>query len=107
MSSESQSPQDIHKILAERGNRYGVFAQHARITQDMKGIMHACPQWFGMAPDQKEALDMIAHKIGRILNGDPNYLDSWVDIVGYTQLVIDRLKGVPEAHLQPQQPPLF
>ena len=104
MSTEAQSIQDI---LAERGNRYGVFAQHANITQNIKTTMHACPQWHNLADDQKEALDMIAHKIGRILNGDPNYLDSWVDIVGYTQLVIDRLKGVPEAHLQPQQPPLF
>ena len=34
---------------------------------------------------------MIAHKIGRILNGDPNYLDSWIDIVGYAQLIVDRL----------------
>jgi hypothetical protein len=101
MSSESQSIQDIHKILAERGSRYGVFAQHARITQDMKGVMRLCPKWHNLADDQKEALDMIAHKIGRILNGDPDYLDSWVDIVGYTQLVIDRLKGVPEAHLNP------
>lgn len=98
MSTEAQ---DIHQILAERGSRYGVFAHHANITQNIKTTMHACPKWHGMAPDQKEALDMIAHKIGRILNGDPNYLDSWVDIVGYTQLVIDRLKGVPEAHLNP------
>jgi hypothetical protein len=42
--------------------------------------------------DQKEALEMVAHKLGRIVNGDPNYLDSWVDIIGYTQLVLDRLK---------------
>jgi hypothetical protein len=98
MSTETQ---DIHKILAERGSRYGVFAQHANITQNIKTVIRTTPKWHGLADDQKEALDMIAHKIGRILNGDPDYLDSWVDIVGYTQLVIDRLKGVPEAHLNP------
>ena len=38
-----------------------------------------------------ESLEMVQHKIGRIVNGDPTYLDSWVDIVGYTQLVIDEL----------------
>ena len=27
------------------------------------------------------------HKIGRILNGDPDYQDSWTDIIGYTRLV--------------------
>jgi hypothetical protein len=45
-----------------------------------------------IAADQIEALDMICHKIGRILNGDPNYADSWVDIAGYAKLVADRLE---------------
>jgi hypothetical protein len=36
---------------------------------------------------------MIAHKIGRIVNGDPRYADSWVDIAGYAKLVADRLEG--------------
>jgi hypothetical protein len=36
---------------------------------------------------------MIAHKIGRILNGDPDYIDSWDDIAGYAKLVADRLRG--------------
>ena len=44
--------------------------------------------------DQQEALDMIAHKIGRIINGDPDYADSWDDIAGYAKLVGDRLRGV-------------
>ena len=37
---------------------------------------------------------MIQHKIGRILNGDPNYDDNWRDICGYSQLVLDELNGV-------------
>lgn len=36
---------------------------------------------------------MIFHKIARILNGDPNYADSWVDIAGYAKLVADELEG--------------
>ena len=47
-----------------------------------------------LAADQIEALDMIFHKIGRIINGDPDYVDSWVDIAGYAKLVADRLQGV-------------
>jgi hypothetical protein len=39
-------------------------------------------------------MDMIMHKIGRIVNGDPDYADSWVDIAGYAKLVADRLDGV-------------
>jgi hypothetical protein len=37
---------------------------------------------------------MIQHKIARILNGDPNYHDSWHDIGGYSKLVADRLIGI-------------
>jgi len=36
---------------------------------------------------------MIFSKIARILNGDPNHLDSWTDIAGYATLVADRLQG--------------
>jgi hypothetical protein len=34
---------------------------------------------------------MILHKLARIVNGDANYIDSWRDIVGYSQLVVDEL----------------
>lgn len=82
---------DIHATLNERGNRYGRFGEHARITQAIKSAMVNSPNWSRLAPDQKEALEMTAHKIGRILNGDPDYHDSWHDISGYITLVADRL----------------
>jgi hypothetical protein len=44
-------------------------------------------------PDQLQALDMIATKISRIVNGNPNHTDSWTDIAGYATLVADRLQG--------------
>ena len=83
----------INTILTERGSRYGKFVDHARITQSMKRIMQAEANWGRMADDQRESLEMLAHKIGRVLNGDPDYADSWVDIAGYAQLVADRLQG--------------
>lgn len=82
---------DINSTLEERGNRYGKFVGHAAITQDLKMVMRKSANWSVLKPDQKEALEMVAHKIGRILNGDPDYHDSWHDIVGYTKLVADRL----------------
>lgn len=81
----------IDATLAERGTRYGQFTGHARITQDMKRAMTASSKWEQLADDQKEALEMVVHKIGRILNGDPDYQDSWTDIIGYTRLVEMRL----------------
>lgn len=98
-------PQSIETTLAERGARYGSFIGHATITQALKCVMQGRgpfddeqaaalgDKWDSLAPDQRECLEMVAHKIGRILNGDPNYLDSWVDLVGYSQLVVNRLEA--------------
>lgn len=83
---------DIATTLAERGKRYGEFTSHASITQGLKDRMRLSPQWINLGQDQCESLEMIAHKIGRILNGDPNYADSWRDIAGYAQLVANRLE---------------
>lgn len=83
----------INGTLAQRGSRYGTFKGHAEITQALKAKMAEHPGWRKLAPDQCEALEMIAHKIGRILNGDPNYSDSWHDIAGYAALVDKRLSG--------------
>jgi hypothetical protein len=83
---------NIDNTLNERGSRYGDFEDHAFITQDLKAVMQETPNWDLLKADQKEALEMTAHKIGRILNGDPNYIDSWHDIIGYIRLVEQRLE---------------
>ena len=83
---------DITETLQERGKRYGVFTRHAEISQQLKEVINQY-QTKVLAADQQEALDMICHKIGRIINGDPDYADSWHDIAGYAQLVADRLNG--------------
>lgn len=85
---------DVTQILTERGNRYGKFKDHAKLCQSLKRTMILTDGWQLCDPDQRESLEMICHKIARILNGDPNYADSWVDIAGYAQLVADRLEGI-------------
>ena len=84
----------VDATLAERGTRYGTFTGHAKITQNIKRAMQDSPNWEKLDDDQREALEMTANKIGRILNGDPNYADSWHDIIGYTRLVEARLDGL-------------
>ena len=88
--------ESITTILTERGNRYGKFTGHAEVTQMLKTVVASAlvKRNKTLAPDQQESLDMILHKIGRIVNGDPDYDDSWVDIAGYAKLVADRLQGV-------------
>lgn len=83
---------EVRATLVQRGSKYGPFPDHSRITQDLKRVMQRSPKWPLLSDDKREALEMIAHKIGRILNGDPEYRDSWVDIAGYAELVADELK---------------
>lgn len=82
----------IDETLQQRGQRYGDFKGHADITQGIKAVMQDGAQWKNLSDDKKEALEMIAHKIGRILNGDPNFHDSWHDIIGYARLIEKDLK---------------
>lgn len=90
---------DIHQVLEERGSRYGSFETHALITQTLKKVLregyestHPGKSYYDLAPDILEELDMIAHKLGRVVNGDPEYIDSHTDISGYATLVADRLE---------------
>lgn len=88
----------VEKTLAERGNRYGDFTDHARIAQGIQSVMHAEPNWRGRLNDvQRQALTVIADKMARILSGDPNYDDNWHDIQGYARLAEERL---PETTLE-------
>ena len=86
---------NIDTTLNERGARYGTFQGHAEVTQHLKAYYHEQLAKRGktLEADQYEALDMVMHKIGRIVNGDPDYADSWVDVAGYAKLVADRVQA--------------
>lgn len=81
----------LAQTLAERGSRYGDFTDHARICQNLKRTMCAEAGWERLNDVQKQSLEVIADKVGRILSGDPNYADNWHDIQGYAKLAEDRL----------------
>jgi hypothetical protein len=74
--SESEVTTNVVNTLEERGTRYGDFETHAEITQRLKYVMQETDNWEELSNSQREALEMICHKIGRILNGDPDYSDS-------------------------------
>jgi hypothetical protein len=86
----------VDATLAERGKRYGDFSDHARVCQALKVTMMCGPSWKQLSDVQKQALEVIADKIARILTGDPNYDDNWHDIQGYAKLVEDRLPRTVE-----------
>ena len=79
-------------ILEQRGSRYGTFKDQAQLVQGFKQVMENSLRWNDLKPYQKEALEMIQHKISRMLNGDPMYLDNVEDILGYGKLMLDQMK---------------
>jgi hypothetical protein len=85
----------VDKVLDTRADQYGSFMQSSDTVVRIKGIMHnaIARNEVHLYPDQLQALDMIATKISRIVHGNPNHLDSWIDIAGYATLVADRLQG--------------
>lgn len=83
---------EIRDTLAERAKTHGDYADHAHFTQAFKDTFRSGRAWERMTYHQRETLDMIAHKLGRILAGDPGFHDHWHDIAGYATLTADRLK---------------
>ena len=94
---------NIEAILRERGSRYGPFDGHAKVTQGIEKIirdgLEANLSFVVLEEVDKavilEGLHMVAHKIGRIVNGDPLYKDSWDDIEGYAKLVSRHISTLP------------
>lgn len=79
----------INETLKARQNVHGEFADNSAISQELKNVVRSHD---GELSDmQKEALDMIVHKISRILAGNPNHKDHWHDIAGYATLVEERI----------------
>lgn len=81
-------------LLAERKTTHGDYRANAELSQGLKWILRSKPSWEKMGEPHREALDMIVHKIARIMNGDPDVADHWDDIAGYAKLVSKDIAGV-------------
>lgn len=83
---------DVNDILKERQKTHGDFQKHSMVSQGLKNLIGLHSEG-RLTYDQQEALDMIAHKIARILAGNPDHIDHWADIAGYAQLIVNDLEG--------------
>jgi hypothetical protein len=85
----------VDTTLDARAVDYGKFIEGAEVMQMLKRVVQNALNNRDkvLAHDQAESLDMIIHKIGRIVNGNPDVVDHWLDIAGYAQLIADRLEG--------------
>jgi len=73
-------------LLAERGSTHGDYPTQAAVTQAIKAAMRTGPNWNRLSDAQRDALEMLAVKQGRILCGDPDFQDHWDDLEGYARL---------------------
>lgn len=74
------------KLLKTRNLSHGDWHTQSSLAQSLKDLMRGGAQWPYLTTSQKDALEMIAVKISRILTGDPNHKDHWNDIKGYAEL---------------------
>ena len=80
------------ETITERGKTHGDYHNTAKIIQQLKAVKSQALNHRARAglpylsATQLESLDMILHKCGRILSGDPNEPDHWRDIEGYARI---------------------
>ena len=80
-------------IISEREKTHGRFRDNARVGQMIRHAIRTGPMWDNMSNVQRECLDHMAGKIGRIVSGNHDFLDHWVDLRNYPELVIRDLGG--------------
>jgi hypothetical protein len=79
---------------------HGDYKNTAEISQNMKSVMACGKNWEALRDTQREALELIAMKIARILSGDHNFRDHWDDIEGYAELGGEYSgASMPQVHL--------
>lgn len=83
----------IETILAERGATYGEYAEGSDLAMRLLAVVHSGAKYEEMNHGQQYAMFMFCAKMARLLNGDPDHVDSWSDIAGYATLVLETLKG--------------
>lgn len=86
----------MNELLAEREKTHGDFKDTARISLELKRVIHSNERVI-FSDVQLESLDLICTKLARIMSGDHNAVQHWEDVVGYAQLVVNDLTSSPKA----------
>lgn len=82
----------MKETLDQREKTHGLYINVSYVSQSLKIAMQLGKTWDLMMPEQRESLEMIANKIGRILSGNHNFIDHWHDIAGYAMLIAKELE---------------
>lgn len=83
---------ETDQLVTARKSTHGAFEDHARVTQCFKDVFNvelaqrAARKQPPLSDTQKESIEMILHKLGRIIAGDASFADHWNDIAGYARI---------------------
>jgi hypothetical protein len=84
---------EIDATLAYRQSTHGDFADVAFRAQEIKTSFHYGTRWHTLSPVQMESLEMLATKLARLVEGDPDFEDHTVDAIGYLTLMLNDLRS--------------
>ena len=88
----------VAATLHQRGTTYGDFTTQATLSRTLNTIWQQhYYQLHGnldLPPFILEGVSMIFHKLARAANGDARFADSYRDVAGYAQLIVDALPSV-------------
>lgn len=82
---------EVAGTMKQRGAVYGDFTDGALFSQTCLDAAQAGPNWKNLTPVQKSSISHILQKMQRVVCGDANHRDTWVDIAGYAMLAADRI----------------
>lgn len=84
---------ETEALLQDRGKTHGSFAANAFYGQQLRRLFRSSQHWESMPDEHKEALDLIALKLSRILSGQSMHADHWADTAGYAKLAEKACQG--------------
>lgn len=76
----------VAQLVAIRAQTHGEWPAQAAIATGIKDLLRSGESYPAMTPGQREAVEMIAAKLSRIVSGDPAHPDHWRDVAGYAAL---------------------
>jgi hypothetical protein len=84
--------QTANSVIESREASHGDYLLQSYMAISIKDIFRKQAGYSKLSADQRESLDMIAVKMSRILHGNCDEPDHWLDIAGYATLCYNRLQ---------------
>lgn len=82
---------EINDLTSERAKTHGDFDLSSLFVRRVYKEITNSPNFHNLTPPQERGLRMIVEKLSRVLYGDSQFFDHWIDIEGYAKLINDSI----------------